>query len=216
MDDCHLKLISTAIHTVREQYVGQYASFLNESDIQGLLFTKMFDQFGAYSYPFKPKNERWWRTDTEVTLAINPIKMEYGYDDETNNRSKERFDIAFIDSIDSSDSNQEDNWWRAPVRLAIEIKLWAMDKRRGQFVKGWVKDFDKLEKYKRRHPDQEFTGVSLLFTSRCDHDVEGLRNAARKPNSDACYAIEIDPDVIELERNKIQIFAFTPSWGPHR
>lgn len=137
------RAVRDVIKKVVEDFQESPFDYLYESDLQAVLFTRLFDRLREEKINISSSSRG--KKDPPEHLTINPVKSEYP--------SGTRFDVAIVDA----NSSKEHLVWNHDVLVAIEIKLCQKDGT-GCSVRD---DLTKLAKYASGKPG--FLGLSLMF-----------------------------------------------------
>jgi len=102
-------------------YLDNPFNFLNEADVQSLLFPIIRDSCQDELVPMIGEHEHSDSYGPVGKIEINPVHREYPRE----HGKTGQFDIAIInkDKIQPGKNKKNDNFWYQPVDLAIEIKL---------------------------------------------------------------------------------------------
>ncbi len=181
--------VQNAVADVAEEFSRSPASFLYESDLQSLVFAKLFAELDDCRVRQEAPAD-YWRSAADVSrLAINPAKTEYP--DST------RFDIALLDPVPDPAANI----WNQPVRLALELKFRQANGGGPTFEA----DRSKLREYRSRAaPRRKFTGISLVFCHRPEDEQLGpwrLRDD-----------VLVDPGVFDVPDDGFVAWVVTSAW----
>lgn len=187
LESRYLGALQEALSEVSAKFRQEPASFLYESDLQGLLFTKLFDRLADVPLRWKPDSKRWSIIKGDQALLINPVKTEYP--------TGRRFDIALIEP----ELPVVDPVWDLDVRAAVEIKFWQADGTGG----GYDRDFQKLSAYaeEAKKTGRRFTGVCAVFCHRSDESFLSEWFTDRNP---------INPTNVAIPRHGVLFVVFTP------
>jgi hypothetical protein len=149
LDAKYLTELTRAIETTTAQFRHTPASFLHESDLQGLLFARLFSRLAKRCLPIPAQDQRWNSVPSQDGLLTNPVQSFYPV--------QRRFDLALIAS-----ALTDEDAWSQPVRAAIQIRLWQII----PVIRDWKPDRDKLARYhsKALEERRQFTGVCLVFS----------------------------------------------------
>lgn len=165
--------IRNKVEDVLNEFCLTFASnplnFLYESDIQGMLFCKLYDKFADESFYVRIEPNKFQNFKDIDERFINPIKSEYP--------TGTRFDIAVIDK-----TKHHQNFWKIPLIIAIEIKFCQFgmsfpdsfgNKRffYSQKERSLNYDLHKISDYKSKLSTElssEFCGIGLLFVQQTD------------------------------------------------
>ena len=185
--------------------------FLYESDIQGLLFSKIYSSLEEHTIKIPPEFP-------EVGgVHFNPVKTEYPY--------HSRFDIAILDSqLEKLKAHYAKLYpisperyvaWGMPLQMGIEIKYCVPDYSVFQKYRDMLSNVYKLEKYRRDSElSEKFIGLAMLFIlSESDAAELGHKETGLKPGPE-----ELRPGIhawIVTPREDEEIFEAEVSFPPH-
>lgn len=156
------------------EFIGRYQSnpfdFLYEADIRSILFSTIFQKFGADTVSLKGgySGKYYHQVDSIQTI---PVKCEYPTTKSHVSKTS-TFDIAVIDSghlihYDAEKAKKE-NWksdpfWKQYLRIAMEIKYCQLGHNPHYKANEIDKDVEKLHRYRSGSCDRQFLGIALAF-----------------------------------------------------
>lgn len=185
--------VRLAVASVASTFAGIPASFLYESDLQALLFARLFDRLALGNPPQWPLRERDWMVfEDEPPRIVVPVKTEYP--------SGTWLDIALL--APDFAKTEPRKIWSQPVSVGIEIKLWQADG-----SGGWQhEDRKKLERLaeEARREGRVFAGACLVFCHRPDDERIEI---AAKPG-----ALLVNPVRFELKPGEVVEWVVTSAW----
>ncbi len=171
-------------------------SFLKESDIQGILFANLFNEFENLRITIIADNEKYKGDFPDGEICLNLVKTEYA----------DLFDIVIIDGNEVESFSEErkrtgkkyksEVFWREPLALIIEIKYCVHGYSIDKYIKGMEYDFNKIYAYKKKgivKNQKNIAALCLLFI-QIENEEKRLKNESY---SEACQEIKI-------EKNKIK------------
>ncbi len=185
-----LAAVAAAIRHVADTFRATPASFLYESDLQSLLYARLFEDLSREPILWRPNQNVWDDIAGDKPLVINPVRSEYP--------SGVLFDVAVL----PPKLDDEQNAWCQPVEIAIEIKFRQADGSGSPFKE----DLDKLARYRASNAGRPFTGVFVVFCHRASDWMLAEWNAAPP----AGLPIRLNPDELVLAPGQIVAWSFAP------
>jgi len=195
----YLSELRGAFEEVINEFRENPASFLMESDLQGLLFAALFKRLRGMAVPATATDKRWNAVQANGRLLTNPARSQYpSYfppKNKTRRPADSHFDIAVV-----SQHLIDEHAWHQPMRAAIEIKFWQVIPP----YRRWEPDRGKLRRYHAgaRNKGRPFTGVCLVFSHK-------ERTSAQWGKIDS-----VNPDSLSPPENGVIVWGITP--GPVR
>ena len=162
-------IVRKEIQIFVKKYQKNPFNFLTEYDLQGYLFSKIFDSFENKGIQVEiettGKNEpiKRWKKNESLTISTNPTRTEYP--------ARYLFDIAVIDNNDLV--KKVSAYWHQKLKIGIEIKYHRCSANSiFSKIKKFKLDIKKLEKYQLECNPKDFRGLSILFIQNDNENME--------------------------------------------